>query len=103
MKPDAPLLDTATVRSLYEPAGEWAKECGLLVRAERVRLGFTISRLSELADTNVQTIYKVERGLIVPREYLKASIAYALSVEVMDLWGPLTRRKLASRARAIPA
>lgn len=98
-----PLLDTAAVRSLYEPAGEWAKDCGERVRRNREQHGFTLSRLAELADTNVQTIYKIERGLIVPREYLKASIAYALSVEVTDLWGPFSRRNLASRAKAIPA
>lgn len=96
-----PLLDTVALRTLFEPAGEWARECGERVKRQRAERGYTISRLAELADTNVQTIYKIERGLIIPREYLKASIAYALNTEIIDLWGPLSRRTIGTRAKAV--
>lgn len=58
----------------------------------------TLQRLADLSATTVQTLQRVEAGLIVPREYLKASIAFALVMDPGDIWAWPSRAELSERA-----
>jgi DNA-binding XRE family transcriptional regulator len=71
-----------------------AKNWGLLVRQRRRRLGISQGQLAGLVGCPVQTISKVERGNIVPRDYLKAAISVALADEVTHLFPWPSRREL---------
>jgi transcriptional regulator with XRE-family HTH domain len=68
---------------------------GALVKARRRLLQLSQPQLAELVGCRVQTISKVERGQIVPRDYLKAAIALNLAAEVGELFPWPTRRELA--------
>lgn len=68
------------------------------VKARRESLGFTLAQVSELSDgaLRVQTVSKIERGEIEPRDYLKLAMAIALFTEVDDLF-PMPSRAEAAR------
>lgn len=68
---------------------------GALVKARRRLLHLSQPQLADLVGCRVQTISKVERGQIVPRDYLKAAIALSLATEVGELFPWPTRRELA--------
>jgi transcriptional regulator with XRE-family HTH domain len=70
-----------------------ARHWGSNVRARRLELGLTLEELAGLADTTPQTVFKVERGEIVARDYLRLSLAFALGRESFDLF-PLPRREV---------
>jgi hypothetical protein len=65
-----------------------------------LELGFTLESLAGAVDTRLQTISRVEAGSLVPRDYLRAAIAYALATEVDNLWTPPTRKVIYTMAGA---
>lgn len=73
---------------------DWNVACGERVRARRLAIGIHGHQLAGLVGCTVQTISKVERGEIVPRDYLKAALSVALCVEVEELWPWPTRASL---------
>lgn len=97
---DEALLDEKAVRSLFGPSGDWSERCGRAVRQRRQDLGFTLQRLADLTGTTLQTISRIESGQLVPRDRMKAAIAYALALEVQDLWTYPTLREISDRAAA---
>lgn len=98
--PQTALVDIEVLRSIYAPRGEWAMRCGAAVRSRRQGLAFSMETLAELCGTTLQTIGRIEKGSLVPREHLKAAIAYALAVDVVLLWPALTRAEIHNRAAA---
>lgn len=72
----------------------WSKECGDRVRKARIEIGVTQQKLAETIPCPFQTISKVERGEIVPRDYLRAAIALRLCKEVHELWPYPSRERL---------
>jgi transcriptional regulator with XRE-family HTH domain len=95
---DEPFLDQEAVRSMFGPSSEWACQAGASIKARRLALGFTLQRLADLAGTTVQTIQRVETGKLIPREYLKASIAVALVLDVTDIWAWPPRHEICRQA-----
>lgn len=67
---------------------------GARVRARRALLGLNQRELAALVGVPIQTISKIERGDIMPRDYLKAALALYLACEVNDLFPWPTRREL---------
>lgn len=59
---------------------------GSLVRARRKTLKLTLAHVAALADTTQQTVHKVERGIITPRDELRIALAIALRTEVAALF-----------------
>lgn len=92
------LLDTESLRTMLGPHGQWARDAGERVRDRRHSLGWSLAVLATLADTDPQTISRVETAVLVPREYLKVAIANALACEVTDLWRPVKRSDLVDHA-----
>lgn len=68
------------------------------VRHRRKALGLTQQQLADLLDVPVQTVSKVERGQIVPRDYLRAGLAIRLCVEIDELFPWPTRADLTRAA-----
>lgn len=52
------------------------------VKARREALRFTQRTLAELAETSQGAIWKIEHGLLAPRDDLKARIAAALGTRI---------------------
>lgn len=94
------LLDREALGELLGAGGPVAASAGARIRKLRSQFGWTQAVLAELTDTTVPTINRIEHGMIIPRDYLKASIAYALCAEVSELWEMPTRARLGEVAAA---
>lgn len=80
-------------------AGGCAAEWGSRVRGRRLDQRLTQAQLAALIGDDgvtVQTISKLERGELVPRDYLKLALALALCVEVQKLF-PMPARSAIAR------
>lgn len=93
MKDDA-LLSTDRLRAASGPGSARAKAAGKKVMERRGELRMSQQRLADGAGSSLQTIFRIERGDLVPREYLRQSIAYTLFVEVDDLWPNPSRQEI---------
>jgi transcriptional regulator with XRE-family HTH domain len=88
-----PIIDRDRLRRFMAREGRvW----GAGVRSRRRSLGLTLEQLAGLADTTPQTIHKIERGTIVPRDDLRIALALALADEVDALF-PMPDRKTVMR------
>ncbi len=88
------VIDAPALREHLGPNGPWAIECGERVAKYRHRLDRNETWLAAAVGTTAQTIRMVEAGGIVPRDYLRAAIAFALGQDVETIWPPLTRRRV---------
>lgn len=74
--------------ALRELMRERSSGWGAEVRRLREERDLTQQQLVELVDgLSVQTISQIERGAIIPRDYLKCAVATALGTEPSDLFG----------------
>lgn len=85
------MIDAAALREHLGPKGPWAIEAGARVRKYRERLERSETWLGAAVGVSSQTIRQIEVGAIVPRDYLRASIAFVLGQDVETIWPPLTR------------
>lgn len=85
------VIDSPALRDYLGPDGPWAKDAGALVR--KYRMGFKLSetQLAAMVGVTAQAIRSIEAGKIVPRDYLRAAIAYSLGQNLSDIWPPLNR------------
>lgn len=93
------VIDTAAIREYLGPKGPWAVEAGARVRKYRVRCGQTETWLAAVVGTTAQTIRMVEAGALVPRDYLRSAIAFALGQDPETIWPPLSRRRIGEIAQ----
>lgn len=77
------VVDRQKLRSWMERE---SRSWGQLVLARRKTLHWTLATVAARADTTPQTVHKVERGEIVPRDDLRLALAMALMTEVGDLF-----------------
>lgn len=91
MGSELPAVDAEGIRAITGPKGSWAVACGARVRHRRENLGFARSMVCRAADITEMTLIRIEDGRLVPRDYLRLSLAMTLFCEVEDLWPPLTR------------
>ena len=86
---------------LREVFGAQAKVWGRLVRDRRRSLGLTQQQFADLIrrDFPIQTVSKIERGEIAPRDYLRAAIALRLGQSIDDLFPYPSRDDLAKAAK----
>jgi transcriptional regulator with XRE-family HTH domain len=88
MENPIPAVDREAVRAyLRVESATW----GHNVHARRKAAGLTLEQVATLADTTPQTVHKVERGQITPRDDLRLALALALFCEVADLFPTPTR------------
>lgn len=87
-------LDQAALRDLFKPSGRWARERGSLVRARRTELGVNAADLTDLCGVRRASIYRVEGGVLVPSDRLRALIAYHLDTRPESLWTYPSRLEL---------
>lgn len=75
---------------------------GRLVRRRREELGLTLAQVAELTNRAVrpQTLHKIEKGEIEPREYMKLAVAIALVSEVDVLFPRASRAEVLRLLRA---
>lgn len=90
-----PIYSHEDLRRQLGPKSHWAIRCGALVRKRRTDLGLSLEQVAVLCDVSVNTVHKVETGALVPRDYLRAAVSFALALEVTDLWPPMRRAELA--------
>lgn len=95
----APLINRDRLRAYVDRE---ARVWGHLVKSRRQRFGLTLEQVAGLADTTPQTVFKVERGQITPRDDLRISLAMALSCEVGDLF-PMPDRATVLREAEVAA
>lgn len=92
-----PLIDHDQLRRyVAEERHAW----GLRVLERRKQLGMSQADVASLLGVRVQTISKIERGEIVPRDYLRIALAMALSVEVSELFFVATRSEITRAVRS---
>lgn len=81
-------LSAAALRKfMLREARVWGANC----RARRKSLNLTLQDVADRAFTNPQTVFKVERGEIIPRDHLRIALAFALFCETDDLF-PMPKR-----------
>ena len=98
-EPTTPLLDTGTLRRDLRGGGEWARQCGERVARRREHLGLTSTQLAQLVGVPEPTIWKVEQGLLAPRDYLKIAIAFAMATPVEHLFPYPERERVSEMYR----
>lgn len=91
-------VDTEALRSELKGGGPWAVQCGSRITARRAELELSQHDLSILTRVPTQTIWRIEKGVIVPRDYLRVAIAQALGCDVQDLWPWPSRQRVAEIA-----
>jgi DNA-binding XRE family transcriptional regulator len=84
-------IDTAALRSQLGPQGPWAVRAGLRVAELRKRQGLSETHLAAAVSVTATTIKQIETGNLVPRDYLRAALAWALGRDVDDIWSPIRR------------
>lgn len=89
----APLHDLDVLRAYIDRE---SRSWGRLVRSRREDLGLTLDQVAKLAGTTAQTIQKIEKGQIQPRDHLRLALAFALSTEVDRLF-PMPDRATVAR------
>lgn len=94
------VLDVTAVREYLRPGGPWARETGARVAARRKELGLSEEQTAVSVGCTGNAIRMIESGRIVPRDYLRHSLAFLLAREVADLWPPVSRRCIAEIASA---
>lgn len=90
------IIDTPALREYLGRGGPWAIECGQRVTKYRKRLGESASTTWLAASVGVsnQTIVEVEAGRLVPRDYLRAAIAFSVGQDPETIWPQLTRQRI---------
>jgi DNA-binding XRE family transcriptional regulator len=76
-------LDLDGLRILFD---QHRLESGARVHARRKELGLSQEKIAKAVGVTIQTISKIERGDILPRDYLRAAISHVLACEIDDLW-----------------
>lgn len=87
------LIDTAALREYLGSGGPWAIEAGSKIARKRIEFGWSETRLAALVGVTATTVRQIETGTLVPREYLRAAIAFSLGQDVEFFWPPLSRRR----------
>lgn len=88
------LIDTPALREYLGRGGPWALECGQRLRKYRERLQQTTTWLAATVGVSNQTIVEIEAGRLVPRDYLRAAIAFAVGQDIETIWPQLTRQRV---------
>lgn len=88
------VIDSPALREYLGPKGPWASESGERVRKYRTRAGKSETWLAAAVGVTAQTIRQIEAGNIVPRDYLRAAIAFALGQDPETIWPTLTRHRI---------
>lgn len=89
------VIDTPALREYLGPGGPWALECGARVRKYRTAINNANELwLAAAVGVSVQTIRSIESGLLVPRDYLRSAIAFAVGQDPETIWPSLTRRRI---------
>lgn len=96
------VLDIERLRAFVAAGSPRARAAGERVAKRRKKAELSQQAVADMAGTTLQTIFRVERGELVPRPYLQHSIAYVLGCEVDDLWQPATRQELFDAGLAEP-
>ena len=88
------VIDTPALRDHLKAGGPWAAECGARVKRYRMRMDVSPTWLAAVVGVSLQTISEVEAGRLVPRDYLRSAIAFALGQDTETIWPPLTRQRV---------
>lgn len=96
-------LDTAALRTHLGPRGPWASDAadriqtildsidGAIKASGCTRASQWLARELGVTETTISSIL---RGELVPRDYLRASIAWRLGKDVADIWPPMRRDRI---------
>lgn len=80
------MLDAVLLRERMRPGSEWAKASGARLADIRERRGWHQRDLAGLVGVPFETIWKAEKGDLLPRDYLRVAIAQALACDVNEIW-----------------
>ena len=94
MRTAGEFIDTPALRVHLGPNGPWATESGDRVHKYRLRMGKSEAWLASAVGVTVQSIRMVEAGQIVPRDDLRAALAFCLGQDTETIWPSLTRRRV---------
>lgn len=92
--PQPRTIDTEVLREHLGPHGPWAREAGQIVKALCDRWCLKPEDLAEVVGVTPTTIKAIIAGRIVPRDYLRASIALVLGKDSADIWRPLSLERV---------
>lgn len=92
MTNDDLIADPDKVRTYYQETV--AREWGVRVDERMRLLNIRDADLARKVGTTPQTIWKVKRGQMVPREYLRVMIAFALAADPTELFPAPSREAI---------
>lgn len=105
-------IDTAALRTHLGPRGPWASDAAARIQTLLDTLDPAIKAagvarqsqwLAREVDVTETTIVSILRGELVPRDYLRAAIAWRLGKDVADIWPPLRRDRISDFVEAAVA
>lgn len=91
----ANVLDTESLKMSMTAGSKWAVAVGARVAARRTDLSLTVRQVATVIDVPVQTIYRVESGDLVARDYLRLALGHALVCDSAELFAMPTRAEVA--------
>lgn len=98
------LLDIEAVRSYVGPRGTWAVESGERVTRFRKKLHRDdINEFAKSCGVTGTSMKRIEAGELVPREYLRAVIAWNVGRDIEEIWPPLQRKQISALAAPLVA
>ena len=89
-------LDTEALNGHLAAGSPWAIANGTRLRTRRKHSNMTVRSLADAVGTTGQTIYAIEQGNLVPRDYLRLAIAHVMGCDVSELFPLPTREQVAS-------
>jgi len=92
------VIDIETVREHYMPGSTYVIDCGGRVADLREKANISRERLAADCGVTATTIRSIEAGKLLPRDYLRALIAFNLGKDPDDIWPTLTRRRIKEMA-----
>lgn len=91
-----PTTTHPTSAALRSYVSREARVWGGRVQSRRKAIKLSLEDVAELAHTSKQTISRIEHGDLVPRDYMRLAIAFALQCEPAELF-PLPTRQAVLR------
>lgn len=79
-------LDTDALRAHIGPGSEWAESNGKRIAERREELGHTKNELAVKLGVTVPTLHRVERGELIPRDYLRLALSHVLGLPLGELF-----------------
>jgi len=90
------IIDTESLKAELAAGGRWATTVGKGVAKRRSELGLSVRDVAAMSNVPVQTIYRIEAGELIARDYLRLAVAHVLCTDAASLFALPDREAVAA-------